>query len=71
MPDIREEEGGLSVLDTCRTAGFKRTKLYKELNDPDSDFPRPYKIGSRTYFLKSEILAWLRARPRIERPVKN
>lgn len=41
-----------------------RSSLYAILADPKSDFPRPFKVGRRTYFLRSELEAWMNSRPR-------
>lgn len=35
--------------------------LHRRLADPESDFPRPVKIGSRRFWREREILAWLDA----------
>ncbi|GAB1378299.1 helix-turn-helix transcriptional regulator [Pararhodobacter aggregans] len=36
--------------------------LWRWLNDPTLDFPRPIYIGRRRYWREAEILAWLDAR---------
>ena len=44
---------------------LKKSALYRLLNDPDSDFPRPLKIGPKAIrWRRSEINEWLSSRPR-------
>lgn len=35
--------------------------LHRRLNNPESDFPQPIKIGSRRFWREREVLAWLDA----------
>lgn len=55
----------LSVKDTVFMVGLSRSSIYAMLNDEVSDFPRPLKIGCRTYFLQTEIERWIASRPRL------
>lgn len=49
--------------ETCRRAGYCRTKLWQMVKD--GDFPAPVALGARSVgFLESEVTAWLRSRPR-------
>lgn len=42
--------------------GVSDMTLWRWLNDPTLDFPRPIYIGRRRYWREAEILAWLGAR---------
>ena len=44
---------------------LKKSALYRLLQDPASDFPRPLKIGPKAVrWRASEVSAWLASRPR-------
>ena len=44
---------------------LKKSAIYRLLEDPGSDFPRPLKIGSKAIrWRRSEVAAWLDSRPR-------
>lgn len=49
-----------SVCDLC--GGVSDMTLWRWLNDPDLDFPKPIYIGRRRYWREAEILAWLESR---------
>lgn len=55
----------LSVKATTIALDLSRTSLYELLKKTSENFPRPYKIGRRTFFSKSEVAQWLVDRPRI------
>lgn len=35
--------------------------LWRWLNDPEMNFPKPVYIGKRRYWQEAEIIAWLQA----------
>ena len=44
---------------------LKKSALYRLLQDPESDFPRPLKIGPKAIrWRRSEVADWLSSRPR-------
>lgn len=49
-PRVRELCGGVSDM-----------WLWRRLNEPGSDFPRPTVIGRRRFWREAEILSWLDA----------
>lgn len=49
-----------AVRDLC--GGVSDMTLWRWLNDPDLDFPRPIYIGRRRYWREADILAWLDSR---------
>ena len=53
---VREVLGGVSDM-----------TLWRWLNDPDLDFPRPAYIGKRRYFRDAEIAAWIEAQAEASR----
>lgn len=42
--------------------GISDMTLWRWLDNPDLDFPRPIYIGRRRYWKEAEIVAWLEAR---------
>ena len=47
---------------------LKKSAIYRLSDDPDSDFPRPLKIGPKAIrWRRSELTAWLDSRPRSHR----
>lgn len=50
-----------AVRDLC--GGVSDMWLWRKLNDPNSDFPRPVYIGGRRFWKEAEIIAWLEAQP--------
>lgn len=38
--------------------------LWRWLNDPKLDFPRPIYIGGRRFWRESDVIAWLEAQSR-------
>ena len=53
---VREVLGGVSDM-----------TLWRWLNDPDLDFPRPTYIGKRRYFRDAEIAEWIEAQAEASR----
>lgn len=49
-----------AVRDLC--GGICRMSLWRWLNDPALNFPRPIYIGRRRYWREADVLAWLNAR---------
>lgn len=43
--------------------GISDMALWRRLNRPDLNFPRPRYVGKRRYFVETEVLDWLRALP--------
>ncbi len=54
-----------SVSQAMATLGIKKTAFYELLKKPSENFPRPFKIGRRTFFSNAEIAQWLADRPRV------
>lgn len=54
-----------SVKEAMVITGHKKTAFYELLKNPLLNFPRPFKIGRRTFFSNAEIAQWLADRPRI------
>lgn len=54
-----------SVNEAMVITGFKKTAFYELLKKPSENFPRPFKIGRRTFFSNAEIAQWLADRPRV------
>lgn len=48
------------VRDLC--GGVADMTLWRWVNDPDLNFPKPLYIAKRRYWKEAEILAWLDAR---------
>lgn len=49
-----------AVRDLC--AGISDMTLWRWLNDPEMDFPKPVYIGKRRYWREAELAEWLKAR---------
>ncbi|MFU1980271.1 helix-turn-helix transcriptional regulator [Bordetella hinzii] len=53
----------LSIRDVVERVGVCRQSVYDLLNPKsprhDPAFPRPFKIGMRTFFVESEVEGWL------------
>lgn len=47
------------VRDLC--GGVSDMSLWRWLNDPEMNFPKPVYIGKRRYWQEAEIIAWLQA----------
>lgn len=39
--------------------GVARMTLYRWLNEPELDFPKPMRIGQRRYWREADIIEWL------------
>ena len=61
MPDPSMEESALTVKHLCKILNLHRVTIYR-LRETDRNFPRGFTVGASRRWLKSEILAWLRAR---------
>ena len=46
-----------AVCDLC--GGVSQMTLWRWLNDPDKEFPKPIYIGRRRYWKEADIIAWL------------
>lgn len=55
----------LSIEAATTTLCISRSALYELLKKKSENFPRPFKIGRRTYFSEREVAQWLADRPRI------
>jgi len=42
--------------------GRRKTAIYADLADPDSDFPRPVRIGRSVRWVRPEVTAWIQGR---------
>lgn len=51
----------VSVVATSKWLGTSRSTLY-EILKKDPTFPRPFKLGHRTFFVESELEAWLQSK---------
>lgn len=52
------------VRDLC--GGVSDMTLWRWLNDPSLNFPKPIYIGRRRYWKEVDILAWLDAQAEVE-----
>jgi predicted DNA-binding transcriptional regulator AlpA len=69
MTDDAPSERLLDTQETRRLVKRGETRFSQLINDPDAGFPRPILLhGSKHYFVESEVIAWLRAQPRV--PIK-
>lgn len=48
-----------AVRDLC--GGISDMWLWRRLTNPESNFPKPIKIGNRRFWREREILAWIDA----------
>ena len=47
----------------CAATGVKKSTIYTWLKDPDSDFPRPVRLGSRMVrWSEAAVLQWVQDR---------
>lgn len=60
-PNIRVPASRVRAL--C--GGVSDMSLWRWLNEPSYDFPKPIYIGSRRYWREIEVLAWLDAREQV------
>ena len=49
-----------TVRELC--GGVSDMSLWRWLNDPDLNFPKPIKIQSRRYWREADVAAWLEQR---------
>lgn len=49
-----------AVCDLC--GGVSDMSLWRWLNNPELNFPKPIKIGARRYWREADIVAWLDGR---------
>lgn len=56
----------MSIEATTTTLSLSRSALYELMKKKSENFPRPFKIGRRTYFSEREVAQWLADRPRVE-----
>jgi predicted DNA-binding transcriptional regulator AlpA len=47
--------------DLC--GGVSDMTIWRWLNDPSLNFPKPVYIGRRRYWVESEVVAWLNSQP--------
>ncbi|MEJ6849547.1 AlpA family transcriptional regulator [Sinorhizobium fredii] len=53
----------LRLPEVMAATGYGEQAIYKKINNPNDDFPRPVKLGPRAVgWLESEIEAWQLAR---------
>ena len=51
--------GATAVRELC--GGISDMSLWRWLNDPEYDFPKPIYIGRRRYWREADVIAWLEA----------
>lgn len=61
----------MSVATTADTLDMSTSAFYELLKKEYEGFPRPFKIGRRTYFSEREVAQWLADRPRIAAPANT
>jgi predicted DNA-binding transcriptional regulator AlpA len=49
-----------AVCDLC--GGISHMTLWRWMNDPQKEFPRPIYVGRRRYWREADVIAWLEAR---------
>ncbi len=59
-PNPHKRIQAATVREMC--GGISDMSLWRWLNDPDVNFPKPIYIGRRRYWKEAEIIAWLEAR---------
>lgn len=52
--------GSIAVRELC--GGISDMSLWRWLQDPELDFPKPIYIARRRYWREAEILAWIEAK---------
>jgi predicted DNA-binding transcriptional regulator AlpA len=52
----------LPFAEGLKLLGVSRSTAYERMNDPDSDFLRPFRNGGRLWYLERDIIAWLEAK---------
>jgi predicted DNA-binding transcriptional regulator AlpA len=50
-----------AVRELC--GGVSDMSLWRWLQNPDLNFPKPVYIGKRRYFKEADVVAWLEAQP--------
>jgi predicted DNA-binding transcriptional regulator AlpA len=58
----------LSIREACDIGGWSRSWFYSELRRPESEVPRPIKIGNRSYVRSDELDEFIKSRPRVGVP---
>ncbi len=58
-PASQEELKFLSLRDVLDRLTISRSLLYELMKDPVRPFPRPFRIGRRSVWEKSEVLAYM------------
>ncbi len=63
LPDTNESKiiPAASVMDLC--GNISQMTLWRWLDNPKSNFPKPIYISRRRYWKEAEIVAWLDSRP--------
>ena len=56
-----EEEERLTIKDVRKMTKLGTTSIYNKMKE--GTFPKSYKEGSRTYWLKSDIIEWMSQSP--------
>jgi predicted DNA-binding transcriptional regulator AlpA len=52
----------IRFLDGCAYLGVSRDAAEYLLRQPDSDFPRPFFIGRKRFYRRSDLAAWVEAK---------
>lgn len=58
--DDWDKEAFMSLAQVCAEVGFSRSKIYELVEE--GRFPKPIKSDSRTFWLRSQVNAWKRAK---------
>ena len=63
---VRADDVILRLPAVQRVTGLGKSTIYKILQEEDSGFPRPVRLGKRCVgFWRSEVLTWLDSCPRL------
>ena len=59
LPNVSHPEELASMTRAQLITGMSRTYIYGHLDDAENPFPRPIKIGSRSFWAVSELHRWV------------
>ena len=57
---LNEEEEVLTIKDVMRLTKLGKTSIYNKMRE--GVFPKNFKEGSRTYWLKSDVMGWINSK---------
>ncbi len=61
LPAVYSQEELCTVKRAMEITGQSRSGMYRRMKDPVLPFPKPIQDGRRTYFVKSQLHAWVDA----------